>query len=55
MLALTYYDPDRPGFEALLRAAIKPANDPQIRRLAVPCLGHVARIHGPSTLDQLLR
>jgi hypothetical protein len=46
MLALTYYDPDRSWVEGLLRAAIKPENDPQIRRLAVTCLGHVARIHG---------
>jgi hypothetical protein len=46
MLALTYYDPDRSWVEGLLRAAIKPENDPQIRRLAVTCLGPVARIHG---------
>lgn len=60
MLALTYYDPDRPWVEALLRASIKPGNDPQIRRLAVTCLGHVARIHSAidaksvAALEQLL-
>lgn len=46
MLALAYYDPDRPWVESLLRAAVKPGNDPQIRQLAITCLGHVARIHG---------
>ncbi|GAA2343428.1 hypothetical protein GCM10010170_028300 [Dactylosporangium salmoneum] len=46
MLALAYYEPDRPWVEGLLRAATTPGNDPQIRRLAATCLGHVARIHG---------
>ncbi|MGC4811181.1 hypothetical protein ACLQ29_11700 [Micromonospora sp. DT228] len=60
LLALAYYDPDRSWVEALLRAAIEPGNEWQIRRLAVTCLGHVARIHGAidiksvAVLEQLL-
>jgi len=46
MLSLTYHDPDRLWVEAFLVAAVDSEMDVQIRRLAVTCLGHVARIHG---------
>lgn len=46
MLSLSYYDSERSRVELLLRSAIEPGNDPEVRRLAITCLGHVARIHG---------
>jgi hypothetical protein len=51
MLALTYYDHDRLWVESFLVAAVDSDADIQIRRLAVTCLGHVARIHGAIGAD----
>ncbi|MFF7162992.1 hypothetical protein ACFZBP_16815 [Streptomyces sp. NPDC008086] len=49
LLAFTYEEPDREVIEALLSACLDPAGpavDPQVRALAVTCVGHVARTHG---------
>ncbi|WP_344875855.1 hypothetical protein [Allokutzneria multivorans] len=45
MLAITNNDPDRIYVEDLLLECISAEFDPQLRALAVTCIGHVARIH----------
>lgn len=45
LLRLTYDDPDRMRVEAVLLDCVSLEADPQIRALAVTCMGHLARIH----------
>lgn len=45
LLNLTYDDPDREWVEALLLECLGSSVNPQIRALAVTCMGHVGRIH----------
>jgi len=45
LLELTYDEPDRGWLEDLLLDQLKPGNDPQLRALAVTCMGHVGRLH----------
>ncbi|WP_460675403.1 hypothetical protein [Lentzea nigeriaca] len=47
LLALTYDDPDRVWVEdLLLRTLDDAASDPQLRSLAVTCMGHLGRMRG---------
>ena len=46
LLYLTYEEPDRKWLEDLLISQLRKDNDPQLRSLAVTCMGHVGRIHG---------
>lgn len=46
LLYLTYEDPDRHWIEGLLLDPLGEDNDPQLRSLAVTCMGHVGRMHG---------
>ncbi|WP_158710247.1 hypothetical protein [Streptomyces sp. NRRL F-5126] len=46
LLSLTYNDPDRPWVEEVLLEQVREGNDPQLRSLAVTCMGHLGRIHG---------
>lgn len=46
LLSLTYNDPDRIWVEGLLLEQLRDENDPQLRSLAVTCMGHLGRIHG---------
>ncbi|WP_457032118.1 hypothetical protein [Kitasatospora sp. P5_F3] len=46
LLELTYDEPDRTRIEGILLACVEFGNEPQLRALAVTCMGHVARIHG---------
>jgi hypothetical protein len=46
LLSLTYDDPDRLWLEDLLLHEVDEASDPQLRALAVTCMGHLGRIHG---------
>lgn len=46
LLALTYDDPDRTAVESLLLRQLSSSEvDPEVRALAVTCMGHVGRIH----------
>ncbi|WP_405974657.1 hypothetical protein OG496_42415 [Streptomyces sp. NBC_00988] len=45
LLAMTWDDPDRERVEGVLLDCLSPDTDPQIRALAVTCMGHVGRIH----------
>lgn len=55
LLALTYDDPDRERVEAVLLDCLAPEVDPQIRALAVTCMGHTARIHQAVGVDVIRR
>ncbi|MET9966764.1 hypothetical protein ABZZ80_12825 [Streptomyces sp. NPDC006356] len=58
LLAFTYDEPEREVIEALLTECLDPAGpavDPQVRALAVTCVGHVARIHGEIGPDLVAR
>ncbi|GAQ51529.1 hypothetical protein [Streptomyces acidiscabies] len=46
LLHLTYEDPDRCWLEGLLLEQVREGSDPQLRALAVTCMGHVGRIRG---------
>jgi len=46
LLSLTYDDPDRIWLEKVLLDCLGQEFDPQVRALAVTCMGHVGRIHG---------
>jgi hypothetical protein len=46
LLSLTYNDPDRLWVEGLLLEQLREGNDPQLRSLAITCMGHLGRIHG---------
>jgi hypothetical protein len=46
LLYLTYEDPDRHWLERLLLDQLGTDKDPQLRSLAVTCMGHVGRMHG---------
>lgn len=46
LLSLTYNDPDRLWVEDLLMEQIRESGDPQLRALAVTCMGHMGRLHG---------
>lgn len=47
LLALTYDDPDRVWLEDLLLHTLDDAAaDPQLRALAVTCMGHLGRMRG---------
>jgi hypothetical protein len=46
LLSLTYDDPDRIWLEKVLLDCLEREFDPQVRALAVTCMGHVGRIHG---------
>lgn len=46
LLELTYDEPDRDWLENLLLKELDEAPDPQLRSLAVTCMGHVGRLHG---------
>uniref|UniRef100_UPI00068D94B8 hypothetical protein n=1 Tax=Saccharothrix sp. NRRL B-16314 TaxID=1463825 RepID=UPI00068D94B8 len=49
LLELTYDDPDGEWVEPVLLDHLDPKYDLDLRRLAVTCLGHLARIHGKIT------
>ena len=55
LLAMTYDDPDPRRVEAVLLDCLSPGADPQIRALAVTCLGHVGRIHRAVSADVVRR
>jgi hypothetical protein len=57
LLSLTYYEKDRDWLQKLLMDLSSSASDPQMRRLAITCLGHVARLDGAilDSVPQLLR
>ncbi|MCF1598617.1 hypothetical protein [Streptomyces muensis] len=58
LLAFTYDEPEREATEELLSECLDPAGsavDPQVRALAVTCVGHVARIHGEVGPDLVAR
>lgn len=55
LLALTYDDPDRRGIEAVLFDYLSPDADPQLRALAVTCMGHLGRIHHAVSADVVRR
>jgi hypothetical protein len=46
LLSLTYNDPDRTWLEDLLLEQLREGNDPQLRSLAVTCMGHIGRLRG---------
>ncbi|MEE4546266.1 hypothetical protein V2S66_30425 [Streptomyces sp. V4-01] len=46
LLSLTYNDPDRSWVEELLLGQLREGNDPQLRSLAVTCMGHLGRMRG---------
>ncbi|MEV0069646.1 hypothetical protein [Amycolatopsis sp. NPDC050768] len=46
LLSLTYNEPDREWVEDLLLGQLREGNDPQLRSLAVICVGHLGRLHG---------
>jgi len=46
LLYLTYEDPDRHWLERLLLDQLRKDNDPQLRSLAVTCMGHLGRMRG---------
>lgn len=46
LLYLTYEDPDRHWLETLLLDKSREDNDPQLRSLAVTCMGHLGRMRG---------
>ncbi|MFG2883523.1 hypothetical protein ACGFYV_14680 [Streptomyces sp. NPDC048297] len=46
LLYLTYEDPDRHWLEGLLLDQLREDNDPQLRSLAVTCMGHIGRMRG---------
>lgn len=60
LLYLTYEDPDRQWLEDLLIKQSTEDNYPQLRSLAVTCMGHIGRMRGivsrkiVSTLEDLL-
>lgn len=45
LLSLTFNEPDRLWLEQFLLGMIDTSPEPQVRALAVICLGHVARLH----------
>ena len=55
LLAMTFDDPDRERVEAVLLNCLSPEADPQIRALAVTCMGHVGRIHRAVSADVVRR
>lgn len=46
LLSLVYFDPDREWLERLLSDLLQSDCDFQLRRLALVCMGHIARLHG---------
>lgn len=54
LLSLTYHEPDRLWMEATLLDLVDNAPDPQVRALAVVCLGHLARIHRSITAAKIV-
>jgi hypothetical protein len=46
LLDLTYNEVDRAWLQRFLLECTAVGRDPQVRRLAVTCLGHVARLDG---------
>jgi hypothetical protein len=46
LLYLTYEDPDRRWLEGLLLDQLGEDKDPQLRSLAVTCMGHLGRMRG---------
>ncbi|KND31882.1 hypothetical protein [Streptomyces acidiscabies] len=46
LLYLTYEDPDRRWLEGLLLDQVREGNEPQLRLLAVTCMGHLGRMRG---------
>jgi hypothetical protein len=55
LLAMTFDDQDRERVEAVLFDCLSPDTDPQIRTLAVTCMGHVGRIHRAVSADVVRR
>ncbi|WP_405990049.1 hypothetical protein [Streptomyces sp. NBC_00986] len=55
LLAMTFDDPDRERVETVLLNCLSPEADPQIRALAVTCMGHVGRIHKAVSADVVRR
>jgi hypothetical protein len=55
LLALTYDDPDRKWVEMILFNCLAPESDPQIKALAVTCMGHIGRIHQAVSVDVIHR
>ncbi|MFD8667930.1 hypothetical protein ACFV1U_21350 [Streptomyces microflavus] len=55
LLELVYDDPDRRSVESVIVACLAPTSDPQLRALAVTCIGHVARIHRAVSPDLVSR
>lgn len=54
LLSLTYHEMDRVWLENTLLDLVDNGSDPQIRALAVVCLGHVARMHRAITKETVL-
>ncbi|MEX3103606.1 MULTISPECIES: hypothetical protein [unclassified Streptomyces] len=46
LLYLTYEDPDRGWLEELLLRQVREGTEPQLRALAVTCMGHLGRMRG---------
>jgi hypothetical protein len=46
LLRLTYHDPDREWLQSLCIDILHTSNDLWLRRTAITCIGHIARIHG---------
>lgn len=46
LLSMTYDEPDRVWVEDLLLKQLDQGNDPQLRALAVTCMGHLGRMRG---------
>jgi len=54
LLTLTLEEPDRLWMERLLLDLVDRASDPQVKALAVICLGHLARIHRAITAETVI-
>lgn len=56
LLDLTYGDPDRRAVEvALLGQLSSPDVHPEVKQLAVTCMGHIGRLHRAASADVVRR
>ncbi|OBG84107.1 hypothetical protein A5699_27860 [Mycobacterium sp. E802] len=56
LLELTYGDPDRRAVEVvLLRQLSSPGMHPEMKELAVTCMGHIGRLHRAASPDVVRR
>lgn len=54
LLAIAFHDPDRLWAEAQCLGFLEdPQASPDIQRVAITCLGHLARIHGQLSLEKV--